>query len=45
MLIVGKYEKAYEANFKVSNSSVSWSMYLCIQKEKYVEYELDIHLN
>ena len=35
----------YETNFKVSNSSVSWTMYLCIQKEKYVEYELDIHIN
>ena len=35
----------YETNFKVSNSSVSWTMYLCIQKEKYVEYELDIHKN
>lgn len=33
----------YETDFKVSNSSVSWTMYLCIQKEKYVEYELDIH--
>lgn len=35
----------YETNFKVSNSSVSWTMYLCIQKEAYVEYELDIHKN
>lgn len=35
----------YETNFKVSNSSVSWTMYLCIQKEAYVEYELDVHLN
>ena len=35
----------YETNFKVSNDKVSWTMYLCIQKEKYVEYELDVHLN
>lgn len=35
----------YETNFKVSNSNVSWTMYLYIQKEKYVEYELDIHKN
>lgn len=35
----------YETNFKVSNDSVSWTMYLCIQKEQYVEYELDVHLN
>lgn len=35
----------YETNFKVSNSNVSWTMYLCIQKEKYVEYELDINKN
>ena len=35
----------YETDFKVSNASVSWTMYLCIQKEQYVEYELDVHLN
>lgn len=35
----------YETNFKISNNSTSWTMYLCIQKEQYVEYELDIHLN
>ena len=34
----------YETNFKVSNADVTWTMYLCIQDEKYVEYELDIHL-
>ena len=35
----------YETKFQVSNSSVSWTMYLYIQQEKYVEYELDIHKN
>lgn len=35
----------YETNFEVSNDSVSWTMYLYIQKEQYVEYELDVHLN
>lgn len=35
----------YETNFKVSNASVSWTMYLCIQDELFVEYELDIHLD
>lgn len=34
----------YETDFKISNNKVSWTMYLMIQKEKYVEYELDIHL-
>ena len=34
----------YETNFKVSNSEISWTMYLCIQDEDFVEYELDIHL-
>ena len=35
----------YETNFKVSNDSVSWTMYLYIQKEQYVEYEFDVYLN
>ena len=35
----------YETNFKVSNDSISWTMYLYIQKEQYVEYELDVYLN
>lgn len=35
----------YETNFKVSNNDVSWTMYLYIQRELYVEYELDIHMN
>lgn len=34
----------YDTNFKVSNGSVSWIMYLSIQKEKYIEYELDVYL-
>lgn len=34
----------YETNFKVSNANISWTMYLCIQDEAYVEYELDIDL-
>lgn len=35
----------YETKFKVSNSEISWTMYLCIQDEDFVEYELDINLN
>lgn len=35
----------YDTNFKVSNDNVSWTMYLGIQKELYVEYELDVNLN
>lgn len=34
----------YETNFKVSNSDISWTMYLMIQDEDFVEYELDIDL-
>lgn len=35
---------AYDTDFKVSNSTVSWTMSLYIQDEDYVEYELDINL-
>lgn len=35
----------YETNFKVSNSEISWTMFLIIQEEDFVEYELDIHLS
>ncbi|MBE6941202.1 MAG: hypothetical protein E7455_02810 [Ruminococcaceae bacterium] len=35
----------YETDIKVSNSSVSWTMYLCIQKEAYVEYEFHIYIS
>lgn len=35
----------YETYFDVSKPRLSWTMYLEIQSEKYVEYELDIHLN
>ena len=35
----------YETYFDVSKPGLSWTMYLEIQSEKYVEYELDIHLN
>lgn len=31
--------------FEVSNNDLKWTMYLNIQSEKYVEYELDIHLD
>ena len=34
----------YEVYFKVENENISWTMYLSIQDEKYVEYELDIDL-
>ena len=34
----------YETNIKVSNEYVSWTMYLFIQDEKYVEYQFDINL-
>ncbi len=34
----------YETNFTVSNSEYSWKMYLYIQDEDYVEYQLDIYL-
>ena len=34
----------YETNFEVTNSKVSWTMYLMIQVEDFVEYELDIDL-
>ena len=34
----------YDSSFKVSNSEISWTMDLSIESEKYVEYELDIHL-
>ena len=34
----------YETNFKVSSADVTWTMYLMIQHEKFVEYELDIDL-
>lgn len=34
----------YETNFKVSSADVSWTMYLMIQHEDFVEYELDIDL-
>lgn len=34
----------YETNFKVSNEYISWTMYLFIQDEKYVEYQFDINL-
>lgn len=35
----------YETYFEVSNSELTWTMYLNIQSEKYVEYELDINLD
>lgn len=35
----------YETHFEVSNSELTWTMYLNIQSEKYVEYELDINLD
>ena len=35
----------YETYFEVSNNDLKWTMYLNIQSEKYVEYELDIHLD
>ena len=35
----------YETNFRVTRNGFSWTMYLCIQDEDYVEYELDIHLD
>ncbi len=34
----------YETDFKVSKDGFSWTMYLCIQDQDFVEYELDIHL-
>ena len=34
----------HETNFKVSNEHISWTMYLFIQDEKYVEYQFDINL-
>lgn len=34
----------YETYFEVSNSQVTWTMYLIIQDEDYIEYELDINL-
>lgn len=34
----------HETNFKASNEHVSWTMYLFIQDEKYVEYQFDINL-
>ena len=34
----------YETDFKVSKADFSWTMYLCIEDEKFVEYELDIYL-
>ena len=35
----------YETDFKVTKGDISWTMYLCIQDEDYVEYELDINLD
>lgn len=35
----------YETYFNVENENITWDMYLCIQDEKYVEYELDINLS
>lgn len=35
----------YETDFMVSSTEISWTMYLNIQNEAYVEYELDIHLD
>ena len=34
----------YETNFKVYSNDISWTMYLSIQDEKYIEYEFDINL-
>lgn len=34
----------YETNFKVSSNYITWTMFLSIEDEKYIEYELDIHL-
>lgn len=34
----------YETYFEVKNATVTWTMYLCIQDENFVEYELDINL-
>ncbi len=34
----------YETNFKISKADFSWTMFLEIQDEKFVEYELDIYL-
>ena len=34
----------YETYFEVSDSELTWTMYLNIQSENYVEYEFDINL-
>lgn len=34
----------YDTNFKVYSNDISWTMYLGIQDEKYIEYEFDINL-
>lgn len=34
----------YDTDFKVENSTASWTMSLYIQDEKYVEYELDVNI-
>ena len=35
----------YETYFEVSDSELTWTMYLNIQSENYVEYEFDINLD
>lgn len=35
----------YETYFEVSNSELKWTMYLNIQYEEYIEYELDINFD
>lgn len=35
----------YDTYFEVSSSGITWTMYLNIESEKYIEYELDIYLN
>ena len=34
----------YEVYFEVNSTTIIWNMYLCIQDEEYIEYELDINL-
>ncbi len=34
----------YDTYFKVASDAISWTMFLSIQDEKYVEYEFDIYM-
>lgn len=36
---------AYDTDFQIDNGTISWTMSLYIQDEKYVEYELDINIS